>query len=361
MDTDRTRTLIVAGVVAVALIVVVAVLASQGDETAASPPGLSTTAGPALSASTAPSTSAVSAGFQIENLAEFDGSYTGKWDTESFGSGNAAMDIDFDPDAETLAVTFDLQGQLLESLITELAPTDGNVDVMGGVDAVFSESGTATGTGTLIGEYTMSVTNEGEVALNAPDVPGPHVDDIEVSGELEPDCFTLNYRIALEGTDIVLEGSIELCRTADGGIITDDGGTVVPSQTIAEYSVEVLDLSAVDPIPGTGLATGSLVFECADGRCSGSFGVGQIGYPDGSAQRGGFREFVYDPASETYSFDETFAGACEQERWYGVITPTGFDDRGPTGWIFEGGHDGSGNCGYELVYEMTGTRVSVAP
>ena len=89
--------------------------------------------------------------------------------------------------------------------------------------------------------------------------------------------------------------------------------------------------------------------------------IGQIAYPDGTRQRGGFREFTYDEDAGTYSFDETQAGACEQERWYGTITPTDFDDRGPTGFTLAGGHDGSGGCEYQLVYEMTATRISVSP
>jgi len=76
---------------------------------------------------------------------------------------------------------------------------------------------------------------------------------------------------------------------------------------------------------------------------------------------GAIGEFTYDAGSETYSFDETEAGACAQERSYGVITPTDFDDREPTGFTLSGGHGGSGGCDYQLVYEMTGTRVSVAP
>ena len=357
MDHDR-RTLAIGAVAAlVVLIVIIAVVMSGGDD-AAEP--TTTSADAAVPGGTTASTVTPIA-LDLDALSDLDGTYVGQWDSESFGGGRASIAHDVDPTAETVAVDFGLDGQLLEALITQLAPTDGAVNVMGGVSAVFSDTGVASGTGTLVGDYTMTLSSDGDVAMTADDVPGPHVDDIEVAGTLEPECFVLEYRITFEGTDTVFEGSIELCRTEDGGIFIDDGGTAAPTRTLAEYTVEVLDQSAVDAVSGVGEASASVTFDCADGRCDGSVSIGQIAYPDGTRQRGGFREFTYDEDAGTYSFDETQAGACEQERWYGTITPTDFDDRGPTGFTLAGGHDGSGGCEYQLVYEMTATRISVSP
>jgi hypothetical protein len=227
---------------------------------------------------------------------------------------------------------------------------------MGDVDATFTETGTATGSSAVVGPYTMTLGNGGEMSLIADDVSGPHVATVELKGTLEPECFMLDYRITFDGTDTVLEGTIELCRLEDGGVAPPSA-----TSTTATYTVEVLDQSAQDPVPGTGVTTATLIFECGDGRCGGSIGINQITYPDGTGQRGGFRDFTYDAASETYSFDETMPDACEQERWYGTISPTEFDDRGPIGFTLAGGHDASGNCGFQLVYEMTAVRDSVSP
>ncbi len=359
MDRKQRTIFLAIGAALLALIVIVVLINSGGTDTAIPTTTASTVTGAASSTTTGPT--ATTTPLDFSGLSDLSGVYVGQWDSATFGGGGASIAIDVNVPTGTIGVEFGLEGQLLETLITQIAPTDGAVNVMGGVDAVFTESGTASGTGTIVGDYEMTLSSSGEVVMTAGDVPGPHVDEIEVGGTLEPDCFTLDYRITFEGTDTVFEGSIELCRTEDGGIIIDDDGTAVPTQTFAEYNLQVLDQSAVDAVGGVGMATASLIFECADGRCDGSIAIGQITYPDGTAQRGGFREFTYDSDAGTYVFDETLAGSCERERWYGTITPTGFDDRGPTAFRFSGGHDGSGGCDYQLVYEISATRVSVSP
>jgi hypothetical protein len=171
--------------------------------------------------------------------------------------------------------------------------------------------------------------------------------------------FEAEDEIVLPGGSIMLSGV--LWRGSCGFEVvaaTVDPTTAPPAPGIGYEVTAVVIVSTVEglvPIGAESVAIWRFVFDCPDGRCDaevhdgGPYGVLA---PFMATYQADLENFVFD-----FVLDTPANPTCGDDRWFGEITPLGWDDQGPVVFTFTWRNELTCDTGDIIVeWEGEGTR-----
>jgi hypothetical protein len=126
-------------------------------------------------------------------LQAYLGNWSGEWHNVTFGSSGAvSATVSADEDG-TLTITVDLDGFVFGALDPDPITYSGKFDAEG---AVFTIPGDP-----LFGDLTITITEDGEVAIVGESVPDERIDKISAVGTVTPQEISLEYIVGFTAGD----------------------------------------------------------------------------------------------------------------------------------------------------------------
>ncbi len=129
----------------------------------------------------------------FQALQAYLGSWSGEWHNITFGSSGAvSATVNADEDG-TLTISVDLDGFVFGAFDPDPITYSGNFDAEG---AVFTIPGDP-----LFGDLTITITEDGEVAIVGESVPDERIDKVSAVGTVTPQEISLEYIVGFTTGD----------------------------------------------------------------------------------------------------------------------------------------------------------------
>jgi len=142
----------------------------------------------------------------FQALQAYLGNWRGEWHNITFGSSGAVTaTVSADEDG-TLSISLDLDGLVFGALDPDPISCSGNFDAEGAVFNIPNDP--------LFGDLSITITEDGEVAIVGESVPDERIEKISAVGTITPEEISLEYIVAFAAGDSAV-GDMTLTKESD--------------------------------------------------------------------------------------------------------------------------------------------------